>query len=98
MRLAHSEGPLVQPLVREEVIILECADLQPKNKPFLLRPALEVAQDRRRKHEGARGVEFASSRPTPSMAFRWSRDSISFRPKFGSNPRSAVLKAHDGTR
>lgn len=36
MRLAHSERPLVQSLVREEVIILQGTDLKSKSKAFLL--------------------------------------------------------------
>jgi hypothetical protein len=46
MRLAHREGPLVQPLMREEIVIFQSADLKEKDKARLLAYSIPISAKR----------------------------------------------------
>lgn len=103
MWFARGEGSLVQSFVREEVIILQGADLKPKNKAFLLsqfecgsrgpapRPRTDVNMKRR---ESAR--KFPSCRLLDGISMVLRLDIVSTH-KFDSNSRSVVPELYGGT-
>jgi len=79
MRLAHREGPLVQPLMREEVVIFQSADLKEKKiKLINYFDSGEAISRNEHKHRLFLTLsrDLLSLSPESWTAFRWFRESI----------------------